>query len=199
MKQSLGCSKVSLSFCQCKVTELHVILKDLMNINFSVLLERAIEHIWQQMWCSQGSVLQFSRCFCCEVAGFIFGGKVAWFFCLEFAWFGLERLRDFCVFVCGGCMIFLWRVCVICCAELACFSFEEVEWFFFGKVAWFLEKRLCEIVHGEIAWFLCVERLHYFSHSLTHSCCMIYFFGRLRDFFLQKGCVVFFVEILRDI
>ena len=30
---------------------------------FSVLLERAILHIWQLMWCSQGSVLQFSPCF----------------------------------------------------------------------------------------------------------------------------------------
>ena len=27
------------------------------------LLERAIWHIWQHMWCSQGSVLRFSRCF----------------------------------------------------------------------------------------------------------------------------------------
>ena len=31
---------------------------------FSVVLERAIWHIWQPMWCSQGSVLRFSRCFC---------------------------------------------------------------------------------------------------------------------------------------
>ena len=29
---------------------------------FSVLLDRAIWPIWQQMWCSQGSVLRFSRC-----------------------------------------------------------------------------------------------------------------------------------------
>ena len=30
---------------------------------FVVLLEREIWHIWQPMWCSQGSVLRFSRCF----------------------------------------------------------------------------------------------------------------------------------------
>ena len=31
-------------------------------ITFSVLLERVSWHIWQPMWCSQGSVLQFSQC-----------------------------------------------------------------------------------------------------------------------------------------
>ena len=30
---------------------------------FSVLLERTNWHIWQSMWCSQGSVLRFSQCF----------------------------------------------------------------------------------------------------------------------------------------
>ena len=36
---------------------------------FSVNLESAIWHIWQPMWCSQGSVLPFSQCFlqtCCR-------------------------------------------------------------------------------------------------------------------------------------
>ena len=41
---------------------------------------------------------------------------------------------------------------------------------------------------GEVAQFLCVERLCHFSLSLTHSGCLIYFCG---VFFLQNGCVIF--------
>ena len=33
---------------------------------FSALFEKAIWHIWQLMCCSQGSILQFSRCFFAE-------------------------------------------------------------------------------------------------------------------------------------
>ena len=40
-------------------------------------------------------------------------------------------------------------------------------------------------------------RLHDFSHSLTHSGCMVNFFWRLRDFFMER-LHEFFVESLRD-
>ena len=41
---------------------------------FSVLFERAIWHIWQLVWCFQGSVLQFSQCFvwCCLISDLFF-------------------------------------------------------------------------------------------------------------------------------
>ena len=39
----------------------------------------------------------------------------------------------------------------------------------------FFSEWLRDFLCGAVAWFFCVERLHDFCHSLTHSCCMIYF------------------------
>ena len=39
------------------------IMQHLLFFTLSVLFVSAIWHIWQPMWCCQGSVLQFSRCF----------------------------------------------------------------------------------------------------------------------------------------
>ena len=52
---------------------------------FSILLERAIWHTWQSMWCSWGSVLRFSQCF-------------------------LERLQNFLTHL-QGCLIFFVERC----------------------------------------------------------------------------------------
>ena len=151
-------------------------------IFFIVFLERAI---WQPMWCSQGSVLQFSQCFaerlrdlfCWEVAWFFWGGCVIVF---------VERLRDFffggCViffgkvawFFFGGCVIFYWRGYLI-------FIGERLHVFFGGEVAWFF----C----GEVAWFLCGEVV-WLSHSLTQVAWFIFvkvawfFCGEVAWFFL---------------
>ena len=40
-----------------------VVIVTVIIFTFLVLLERAIWHIWQPMWCSQGSVLRFLQCF----------------------------------------------------------------------------------------------------------------------------------------
>ena len=148
-------------------------------------MEITIWHIWQQMWCSQGSVLQFSRCF----------PKVAWlflrkgcviFFLRDCIIFYVKRLRDFLCkeiawfwvwrgflmkiffwwnfffgwkkfFLVTTVTTILWRGCII-------FFGGEVAWFWFCKVAWFCVWRGCGIfVCGEVVWFF----------SLAHSGSMI--------------------------
>ena len=100
-------------------------------------------------------------------------------------------------------MFFLQRVCVIFFERLhdlfwkvALFYGGEVGWFFWwtGCMIFFVE-RLRDFVCGEVAWFLCVERLHDFSYSQTHSGCIWFIFVELLWFFLQRGCVIF---LLRD-
>ena len=67
---------------------------------------------------------------------------------------------------------------------------------FFGvcRLRDFFVQRLRDFVCGEVAWFLCVERLRDFSHLLTQSGCMIYFSGGCMIFF-QRGCAIFFGEV----
>ena len=180
-------------------------------LSFLVLSERAIWHIWQLMWCSQGSVLRFSLAHLGSMIYFSWGCVI----------FFAERLRDcllrdwviFCVkrFLnknkfwwiqffghnCHYCHYrFVERLPDFFVGEVACF-FLEVEWF------------LC----GEVAWFLCVERLWDFSHSPTQVTWFIFlevawlflrrdwviFFERLRDFFVERlhhflwrGCMILF-------
>ena len=156
------------------------------------LNKRAIWHIWQPMWSSQGSVLQscnvlwrgcviFLRgCDLCVWRGCVIvltqsfrcminfsGGCVVFIFA--------ERLRDFSavIFLWKGCMIFLWRGCMF---------------FFGGQVAWFQLLRGCMI--------LCVDRLCDFF-SLTHSGSMIVF-SEVVWFFLRRDCLIFVVERLRE-
>ena len=50
-------------------------------------------------------------------------------------------------------------------------------------------------VCGEVPLLLCVERLSDFFPSLTHSGCLVYFFG---GFFAERFCD-FFVERLHDL
>ena len=44
----------------------------------------------------------------------------------------------------------------------------------------------------------CAESLRDLSNSLTHSGCVIYFCGSCMIFLMLRGCVIFFVESLRD-
>ena len=98
----------------------------------SVLFERAIWHIWQPMWCSQGSVLRFLQGFFVERLRDFVCGEVAWFLCLE-------RLRDFLtqslrlndLFSEGWVFFFAERLHDFVVVErLLDFLCKEVAWFF---------------------------------------------------------------------
>ena len=54
--------------------------------------------------------------------------------------------------------------------------------------------RGCVIVCGEVACFLCVERLCDFSHSLNNSGCLIYFSEGCM-IFLRRVCIFFCGEV----
>ena len=97
---------------------------------FSVLLERAFWHIWQPMWCSQGSILRFLRCFwrgCAIVsltqkgAWFLFCGEVAWFF---FVWFILIWTHMGLSYCCGK-----WRFKFL---KVSCLPSGSTQW----KTVW---------------------------------------------------------------
>ena len=68
------------------------------------------------------------------------------------------------------------------------FFVESLHDFFVERLHDFLfVEKLWDFVCGEVAWFLCVERSHDFSHSLTCAGCMIY---------LSGGCMIFvFLDI----
>ena len=145
--------------------------------------------------CSQGSALQFWRCFWWKVAWFC-----VWRGCVIFLTHSLTQVALFSggclIFLRRGCIIFLWRGCVLFFVESYHFFCGEVAWFFWwtGCVI-FVVERFCDHVCGEVAWFLCVERLCDFSHSLTHSSFMI-FFLEVTEFFLRRGCMIFSWEIM---
>ena len=69
---------------------------------------------------------------------------------------------------------------------------------FFGgdRLPGFFVERLHDFVCGEVAWFLCIERLRDFSHSLTHLGRMIYFSGSFVFFFAERFCDFFLFEKL---
>ena len=134
------------------------------------------------MWCSQGRVLRFLRCFCVErLRDFPHSlTQVAWFFCGGCMILFVERLHDFCFVV--------ERLCAFLC--------EEVAWFLFwwrGCVIFLL--RGCMILCWEVVWFLCMERLFDF---FTHSGCIIYFSGGSMIFFGGEDAWFFCVERLHD-
>ena len=140
--------------------------------------------------------------------------EVAVFFLLKVI-LCVDRWRDFCVFVCGSWMIFLWRGCVIFWWR-GCMLFLWRGWMIFlVERLCVKKKRLCDFVHWEVAWVLCVERLRASSHSLTHSVWMIYFLSggcvtffckevvwffiwEIAQFFVWRGCLIFFVKRLYD-
>ena len=130
----------------------------LFSFSFSILPDKAIWQIWHPIWCSQGSVLQFSQCFVERLHAFCVN-----FFAERLQDFFVERLRDFCVW--RGCMIFVCEeVAYFFCLKRFCseFIFLEVLLFFCGAFAWFFCR--------EIAWFFvwrgcmifCLKRLRYF-------------------------------------
>ena len=69
----------------------------------------------------------------------------------------------------------------------------DVTTVFFLLAQYFWKKRFdtFDFVCGEVAWFLCLERLRDFSHSLTQSGYMIYFSWGCVIFF-RRGCMIFF-------
>ena len=108
-----------------------------------------------------------------------------WFLCGEVAWcFCVERLREF---------LTPSQVCLIFFVERLPDFFVEVAWFFLvWRYAWFFlkvvfclwsgcvifvcrgcvsfcEERLRQFLWGEVACCFWLERLYYFSHSLTHE------------------------------
>ena len=86
------------------------------------------------------------------------------------------------------------------------------------RFPWYFFEGVCDFVCGEVAWFLCVERLWDFFHSVTQAAwfifsgvCLIYFLrrdcvifwsdffcGELAWFHLLRGCVILCVERLCD-
>ena len=112
-------------------------------LKVTLLRERAI---WQPMWYSQCSVLQFLQCFC---------GEVAWIF--------VERLYDLKKKNCRGCVILfaefvwfcVWRGCLI-----FVYLFVEVAWFFWREIVWFFCAEVACISFEVVEYsFLGVERL----------------------------------------
>ena len=117
------------------------------------------------------------RCFCANRLRDFFTHSLIPSFVLEVAWFFcVERLCDFChsltqVYFCG--------------VQSFCIIFLEVAWFFcVVRLRDFCVERLREFLWGKVVWCFWVERLRFFSHSLTHE---------VAWFLLWRGCVFFCV------
>ena len=127
----------------------------------------------------------------------LFFWRLCNFFCREVAWFFVERLHELCV-----CEEVAWFFCVKRLPDfwwkIGFFTEKKrflVKTSFFGhychycQVVWFFLERFCDFVCGEVAWFLCVEKLCDFSHSVTQVVWLI--FPEVAWFFLQRDCVIF--------
>ena len=163
-------------------------------------MERAFWHIWQPMLCSQGSVLQFSRCFLERMRnclthsqGCLICKRLRNFFVWRSHDFCVERLPDFLevpqFFVRRGCLIFL-------CAEVA-WVFVRRGWVMFsgGEVV-----LLFKLTYSRGCMTFFVERFHKFFLRLHDFCCGedVWFFGgcvicfgwEVVYFFVWRGCVL---------
>ena len=154
------------------------------------------------MWCSEGSVLQFMRCFTKKLCDWNFVTKIIFsvkrlraFLCDEVFF---SQKKSFLVKTVFGEKSFFERLCDFVC--------EEVAWFFvWGGCVIFLTQSLRCMIHfsggcviffsgdflgviffcEELAWFF-VDRLHGF------------FGGQVAWFHFLRGCMILCVERLCD-
>ena len=142
---------------------------------FSVLLERAIWHTSQPMWCFQGSILQFLQCFC---------GEDAWIFCAMLRAFLVKRLNKF--FLVEWLHDFKKRGCVIFCMErLHDFCVRR------GCVIFVTHSlRLHDLIFsGGCIFFFCWEVMWFFVKRLHYLLCEEHAL-----FILWRGCMIFCEE-----